>query len=121
MSIESVATEFFGAVERGDEEALDRLYDDEVAIWHNFTGKSMDKQSNMSALLKLASVGTAKYKVLEKHVAGDRVVQRHILEVSTRSGNRMSIPAAIFLTIRNGRIVRIDEYIDSAHVVPGLI
>ena len=121
MSVESIATEFFSAIERFDKAALNRLYDDSVEIWHNFTDQCMDKQTNISLLLKLANAGNPKYKVAERHIIGGRVVQRHVLEVSLKDGGQISIPAAIFMTIRDDRIVRIDEYIDSAHVVPGLM
>lgn len=121
MSIDNIASAFFTAIERGDVKSLDKLYADDVAIWHNFSGKHMDKQSNIALLAKLNSVGVAKYSVQEKHVIGDRLLRRHLLEIVTNSGQRITIPAAIFMTIRDGRITSIDEYIDSAHIVPGLM
>ena len=121
MSVAETAREFFGAIERADLEALNRLYADDVKIWHNFSGKFMEKKTNVAILGKLTTAGNVKYVVQESHVVGDRLLQRHVLEIAMKGGNRVGIPAAIFLTIKNGRITELHEYVDSAHVVPGLI
>lgn len=121
MPVAETAREFFCAIERGDLQTINRLYADEVKIWHNFSGKYMEKSTNVTILGKLSAVGNVKYVVQESHVVGDRLAQRHVLEIEMKGGNRVGIPAAIFLTIKNGRITELDEYVDSAHVVPGLI
>ena len=35
---------------------------------------------------------------------------------TNRAGNRVEVPACIVTTIRDGRITRLDEYLDSASV-----
>ena len=63
----------------------------------------------------IASVAKIHYAVKERRVLdSERVMQRHDLECTTREGESFTIPACIFITVRGGKIVRIDEYLDSA-------
>jgi ketosteroid isomerase-like protein len=43
-------------------------------------------------------------------------VQEHVLHVTRRDGKQFELPAAIICTVQDGRIVRLNEYLDSAHV-----
>jgi len=39
-------------------------------------------------------------------------VQQHVLRATTPSGAELSVPACIVVTIRDGKVTRLDEYID---------
>lgn len=43
-------------------------------------------------------------------------MQQHVLRVTTASGRRVSVPACMVVAVEAGRITRIEEYLDSAHV-----
>jgi ketosteroid isomerase-like protein len=116
MDIEKVVDRFFAAIEAGDEAVLNQVYADDVGIWHNFTGAVQNKSENIANLVEANRIATIRYDLLERHVVGDKVIQRH--EVTLNAAGRPDTPvhAAIFITVRDGQIVRIDEYLDPAQV-----
>lgn len=114
MSAEKTATEFFSAVESGDIDALRRIYDDNVEIWHSFSGATQSKDASIEMLGAVCSTGSLKYEVLERHTVGERFIQRHNVHLTTESGATFVIPAAVFITVQSDRITAIAEYVDSA-------
>lgn len=104
---------FFAAIERGDLDAIAALYDEELAVWHSNDGVTQGKQENLKTLRWLTRVAAPRYEILERIAAGDTVAQRHRLHLTTLDGKHAwSGDAAIFFTLKDGRIARIDEYID---------
>jgi ketosteroid isomerase-like protein len=121
MLIGELVDRFFTAIEKGDASTLERLYADDVTIWHNFTGRTQAKKEGIASLIKFAEVATSKFSVLERHISGDSIAQRHEIDVVMKTGEAFHIPVAIFMTMKNGQIIRIHEYLDSADVVRGTI
>lgn len=112
----TVADRLFECIELGDPEGVDALYAPDIEVWHNFSNAAQSKAENLKTLTGLiGSVATIEYEVKERmSLDENRVLQRHDLHCTTRGGERHTIPACIFITVKNGRIVRIDEYLDSA-------
>jgi ketosteroid isomerase-like protein len=121
MSIEAVATAFFGAIERGDNQALEGLCDDNMKVTYNCNPQSMDKRTNLATLRTLNRVGRIKYTIQERYVIGNRLIQRHLAQITMNDGTVAAMPTAIFLTIEAGRILTIDEYFESTQVPRGII
>lgn len=111
-----VAGSLFKCIEAGDPAGVDALYSEDVEVWHNFSNAIQTKAENIQTLTGLiASVDQIRYDVKERiALDDDRVMQRHDLICTTRDGTSFTIPACIFITIRESRIVRIDEYLDSS-------
>ena len=110
-----VAAQLFTAIESRSPSAVAALYDDAVGVWHNFDDAVQSKADNVKTLEGLTkAVEKIRYEVIERHQIGDRVIQRHNLHCTTREGKEITIPAAIFITVKNDKIVRIDEYLDTA-------
>lgn len=114
-SVMATAAALFDAIERKDVDAVARLYADDVAVWHNFDDVSQNKAANLAVLRGLCEhVPAIRYEVFERHaLGGGRMVQRHVLRARTPSGAEIAIPACIFVTVEDGRISRIDEYLDT--------
>ena len=114
-AIDSVATCFFAAIAAGDITSVDRLYAADAQVWHNMSNSVQNKQENLQVLRGLVRLGKIRYEVQERMIVGDRVAQRHVLHVQLHNGSTVALPASIFLTIKNGQVTHIDEYLDSAH------
>ena len=113
-SADNILTSFFDSVERGDLDGIASLYDDDLAVWHSNDGVTQNKQENLKTLGWLTRHALRRYEILERLVVGDKVAQRHRLHLTSLDGARTwTGDAAIFFTLKDGRIVRIDEYIDS--------
>jgi ketosteroid isomerase-like protein len=114
----TTAAALFTAIESGRPADVAALYADDVAVWHNFSNATQNRTENLRTLEGLiANSASVRYAVTERLlIAADRVLQRHDLHVRTRGGEEFVIPACIFITVRDGRIVRIDEYLDTGQV-----
>lgn len=112
---EEIAAALFAAIEAKDPEAVAALYADDVEVWHNFDDVSQSKAENLKVLTGLcSSVAQIRYEVQERLLLDDgRVLQRHRLRTRVDSGAEIVIPACIFITVRDGRIVRLEEYLDT--------
>ena len=109
-----VAAALFDAIEAKRVDRVEALYADDLAVWHNFSNAEQSKSANLAVLTGLTSaVDSLKYEVVERLALGDRVMQRHNLCCRTRTGEEIVIPACIFITVQDDRIVRIDEYLDT--------
>jgi uncharacterized protein len=110
-----VAQRLFDAIEEKSVETVAALYADDVAVWHNFSNAVQTKAENLTTLTGLTkNVAHIRYDVQERVQLGDRVMQRHLLRCRVENGEEIVIPACIFITVRNDKITRIDEYLDTA-------
>ena len=105
----------FSALESKDPAKVADLYANDVQVWHNFSNVAQNKSQNLEVLAGLCeSVAEIHYDVIERLRLDDgRVLQRHNLRAVTDSGDEVIIPACMLLQIQDGRIKRIDEYLDS--------
>lgn len=114
MSELDTAAALFAAIEAKDTKAVADLYADDVQVWHNFSNAFQDKAANLETLGGLCRhVPEIHYDVTERMLLADgRVMQRHVLRASL-DDQEVLIPACIFITVRNGRIAAIHEYLDT--------
>jgi ketosteroid isomerase-like protein len=115
--IDTVATELFAAIERGDLDAVRELYSPSVEIWHNVTGRTQTREENL-ALLRFFTgrVSERRYEVLGRDVFRGGFVQRHILHGKLASGESIDASVCIVVYVSGGRIERLFEYLDPAAV-----
>ena len=108
------ADRLFTAIEEGDLAAVEALYTDDVVVWNSVMPRPMDKARSLAVLEWLMAPGvTRQYEVHERLVAGDRLAQRHTLRVGIPGHEPIEMPVSLFLTIADGHISAIDEYVDS--------
>jgi ketosteroid isomerase-like protein len=112
--IVAVVDQLFAAIEAGDAAAVEALYADEVAVWHSVTGQTIDREASLVILRWIMAPGvTRSYEIQERLVDGEGLAQRHVLHVGV--GDRtLDLPVAIFLTVRDGKITTIEEYVEKA-------
>tara|TARA_R110002033_G_scaffold45255_3_gene88565 strand:- start:291 stop:695 length:405 start_codon:yes stop_codon:yes gene_type:complete len=109
---------FFDAVGAGDIEAVKNYYDDDLVVWHNFDNAEQTKAENIASLASIPDrLRDRVYANRQVEVFEGGFVQQHVL-IATRifDGARIEMPAIIICRVRNGKIIRLDEYLDSAHV-----
>lgn len=119
-----VAERFFNAIEAGDMKTITDVYHADVAIWHNSDGlkhrqRGQSREENVALLSTLTSlISDWKYDIWFREATESGLVQQHTLRGRLPNGEALAIPVCIVLQIRDGHIVRLDEYIDSAHTMP---
>ncbi len=112
-----LADRFVAAIEAGDTAELEQLLADELVVWANFTNAENDRATTLAILRWLhRNLGGLHYEIVERVATSEGYVQRHILRGTAPDGTDVAAPACLIVTVRDGRITRIAEYLDSAHI-----
>ena len=115
--ISGVAERFFAAIEAGDAEAARDLYAPDAEIWHNTDRITMRPEDNLKTLAWMGrNLPDLQYTQVRRSATADGFVQQHVLVATNRAGQRIEVPACIVIVVRDGKITRLDEYLDSASV-----
>jgi uncharacterized protein len=112
----ALADRLFKAIERGDVNAIRDIYAPHTKIWHNFDNLVQSVEENL-AVLKwvVANIAEISYTEIQRQPTPTGFVQQHVLRGKvTRSGKEIAIPTCVVCKVENGRITRLDEYLDSA-------
>lgn len=119
-----VGERFFSAIEAGDLEAVKEVYHPDVVVWHNSDGlehreRGQSRAENVALLSVLTElISDWKYDIWFREATESGFVQQYTLRGKLLNGEVLAIPVCIVLQIREGRIIRLDEYIDSVHTRP---
>lgn len=112
------ATGFFDAIERGDIEAMESSFTPDAAIWHN-TDELIVSPAQTAVTLAgmIQRIKEPTYSDRRLSVFPGGFVQQHVL-VGRRAQDDVEVrlPCAIVCKVDGGKIIRLDEYFDSAHV-----
>jgi ketosteroid isomerase-like protein len=108
-----VAERFFAAIEAGDVERIKAIYAPDAVIWHNNDQKEQTVDENMRVLnWVVRNLKNRRYRVTRRVAIPGGFLQQHVLEAETANGP-FSMPACIIVEVKDGRISRLDEYLDS--------
>lgn len=114
-SILALAERFVGAIERGDIETVKECYAEDARIWHNFDGVDQTVPENLRVLGWIAGVlSDRKYNILRRVAIPGGFLQQHVLSGRLKSGAPFSMPACLVVQVKDGRISRLEEYLDPA-------
>lgn len=109
------------AIEAGDVEAARAAYHPDARIWHNDDQREQTVDENLAVLGWMGrNLPGLRYTDVQRHVAGDRCIEQHVLEVALPGREEpVRIAACLVVTVDDdGRIVRLEEYLDSAQIAP---
>jgi ketosteroid isomerase-like protein len=115
-----VADRLFGAIERGDYEAVAEMWADDVLVWHSGDPKDNQRVRALKVIRWFMDVTvTRSYEILDRQFFDGGFVQQHIL----RGGrpDDVSIEMRVCIVIKvgaDGLITRIDEYFDPSDTAP---
>jgi ketosteroid isomerase-like protein len=108
---------FFDAVAQADYGTVSDSYAPDVVIWHNFDNVAQSREENLAVLSTMPQrLSDIRYDERRVEVFDGGFVQQHVLRATRKDGVRVAMPAVIVCRVANGKIVRLDEYLDSAHV-----
>lgn len=92
---------------------------DDIGWYEAFASHSNDevvknKQRSLAVLAwMIENTASVSYEGIVRDVTSAGFVQRHILQVTHHDGETAELSVAIFVSVRNGQVVRIDEYFDA--------
>lgn len=115
---EALASLLVRSIMSGDIETLrNEVYSPDVVIWHNFDQIEQRLEDNMKVMAWMAkTLTTMSYDEIQVHVTPSGYVQQHVLRGTTKSGVAIEVPACLIVSISDGKISRLDEYLDTAQV-----
>ncbi len=112
-----VARRLFGAIETGSIDAVSELYTEDACIWHNTDGVTETRDENLRTLRWVVeNLVNLRYTDVNCQPTPTGFVQQHVLRATSPGGADVEVPACIVATVDDGRVSRIDEYLDSGHV-----
>ncbi len=115
-----VAARYIAATNAGDVDALRALHTPDAVVWHNHDEIEVPLERSLAVLRRLRRVAPDVCFGEVRHTAtADGFVQRAVLHATAPDGSRLRVPSCIVATIGgDGRITRIEEYLDAAAVAP---
>lgn len=116
-TIQSLATNFFDAIEQGDIETMKNSFTPDAEIWHNTDELIVSPEFTAKILAGMVErIINIKYHDRRLIVFPGGFVQQHCLEGNRiHDGEKVRLPCAIICKVESGKITRLDEYFDSAH------
>jgi uncharacterized protein len=109
------AAKFVGAIQAGDADAVRACYAPDAKIWHNNDGLEQSVDQNLRVLRWfMRTLPDRHYRVLRVEALPDGFMQQHVLEATLVDGTAWAMDACVVVRMKDGLIVRLDEYIDSA-------
>jgi ketosteroid isomerase-like protein len=116
---EDIARQRRIASDNSDTNALRELYSPDIVIWHNTDQIEQSLEDNLKSAAWFAR------RLPDKHVDDVRLLttprgylEQYVIRGTAADGTKVEIPACLIVTIDGGKITRLEEYLDTAHVAP---
>lgn len=121
MTDENILDRFFGSMQPCDTAALRDCLTGDAIVWHSFDRKPMQPDDLVKTWEGMASAYTERGVAdVCRQQTPTGYVQQHLFVVRGKDGVRKAWPVCVVVQVRDGKIARLDEYIDlSAAFDPG--
>jgi ketosteroid isomerase-like protein len=112
-----LADRFFAAISKGDLATVRAIYAPDALIWHNDDQVTQSVEQNLQVLTWVTkNIAGLRYEEIRRHVTPSGFVAQHVLRGTAPNGKALEVAACILCSVKDGRITRLDEYLDSAQV-----
>ena len=110
----ALADRLFAAIDANDQDALrNEVYAPDVIVWHNNDNHGQRIDENLKVLRWLhRNVAGKRYEEVRRQATPTGFVDQHVLRGTAPDGTELNIYACLVVTVSEGRIARIDEYLD---------
>jgi len=114
-----VARQLIAAITTGNVAAVDALYHDDAVVFQNTSGATLSKRKMLGIIRFLATgVSELRYEDVRVQPTSTGFVQQHVLACRSAAGVEVRAHACLVATVEDGRIRRLDEYLDAAAIAP---
>jgi len=119
-TVAEVADRLFAAIESGDADTVEKMWDDDVLVWKSAEPEDQVKTRALRVIFWFMETTTERrYEILDRQFFDDGFVQQHILHATSRKGGSIALRVCIVIKLgANGLITKIDEYFDPAELEP---
>ena len=110
-----VVDRLWSALAQGDVDAACDCLTPEARVWHCFDRDAQDVETTRQACTAfVAAFPERSFTGFRRQATEGGCVQQQTMIVRTRDGARKAWPVCIVVRIEDGRIARLDEYVDRA-------
>ncbi|MGW6036898.1 nuclear transport factor 2 family protein [Gordonia terrae] len=113
-----LADRFTEAISRADIATLRDLYTDDAVIWHCTDSIELSVDDLAQQLAAINSVSSCSIEVLSRQLTITGFVQTQVNTYSLHTGEDVTLRAALIVTEDEGRVRRVDEYLDGEALGP---
>ena len=116
----NVANKLFGAIERGDYDAVEGMWADDVLVWHTGDPKDNDRVRALKVIRWFMNATTTRsYEILDRQFFDGGFVQQHVLRADGRGGESIVMRVCIVIKVGADELItQIDEYFDPVDMAP---
>ena len=109
------AEKFMTAIQAGDVDTVRACYAPDAKIWYNNDDREQSVEQNLKSLAWfMRKLPDRHYRIVRREALKDGFLQQHVLEATLPDGTRWRLAACVVVRIEDGKVVRLDEYLDSA-------
>jgi hypothetical protein len=109
----------FDAIEQGDSAAVDACYTPGMTIWSNVTGQVSSREENLEGLVKGRSLHRRRtYNDRIINTFDDGFIARYTVDCGHPRRHPGITRACLVAEVRDGRIAKLFEYLDSGNSLP---
>jgi ketosteroid isomerase-like protein len=121
MTEQNIIDRFFGSMQPCDTSVLRDCLTEDAIVWHSFDRKAMRPDDVVISWEGMAtSFAERGVTDVRRQQTSTGYVQQHLFVVRGKDGVRKAWPVCIVVRVQDGKIARLDEYIDlSAAFDPG--
>lgn len=109
-----IADELFRCVKEGDVDAFDELAAPEFVLWHNTTQAEVSRADVFEHLKALSAIPDLAYSDIRRSFTDEGFISQHVVSGRKANGESFRLPVCLVVTVRNGKMVRANEWFDSA-------
>lgn len=114
MDVHSFGDALARAVEAGDGGLIRAFYAPDAVVWYNTTGKEHPIEEVIGNLVGLkAVVPDQQLKVVSRVLTENGYVQQDLATGTLLNGHDFALRTCAVVTMANGVIIRVEEYLDS--------
>jgi len=106
--------DLFDAIETGDLAAVDRCYAPDMTMWFNGTDQVSTREENLATLEQGYGLHRRRlYNDRNINTFEDGFVVQYTTNVVLHDGSQLALSACLLAEVRDGKIVRLNEYLDT--------
>jgi len=103
----------------GDAAAVTSLYHDDFSAWRNFDNRVLTRKQALKIVQILATnLRDLRYDDVRVTPTPQGFVQQHVMRCTAPNGEPVEAHVCMIATVRDGLLLRIDEYMDRAQMGP---
>jgi ketosteroid isomerase-like protein len=107
------------AIEQGDLAGVERCYAPDMTMWFNVTDATSTREQNLEALAKGRDIQRRRlYNDRTIDTFDDGFLARYTCNVVLHDGSTVALWACLVAEVRDGKIVKLFEYLDSSKFTP---